>query len=62
MRWINALAVAAAAWLAATPAAAQYGAPADGEWRRHSGDSGSTKYSPLDQITADNVGSGTGRR
>ena len=56
MRWISVLAVAAATWLAAAPAAAQYGAPADGEWRRHSGDSGSTKYSPLDQITADNVG------
>ena len=58
MRWSNApaAAVAVAAWLAASPAAAQYGAPADGEWRRHSGDTGSTKYSPLDQITADNVG------
>jgi quinoprotein glucose dehydrogenase len=27
----------------------------DGEWRSHSADSGSTKYSPLDQITRDNV-------
>ena len=26
-----------------------------GEWRWHSGDSGSTKYSPLDQIRSDNV-------
>ncbi len=35
------------------PAAAQYGA-ANGEWRSYGGDLGSTKYSPLDQITRDN--------
>ncbi len=35
------------------PAAAQYGAQ-DGEWRSYGGDVGSTKYSPLDQITRDN--------
>ena len=46
--------VAAAVCLAAGPAEAQYGAPADGEWRSYAGDSGSTKYSPLDQITAAN--------
>ena len=34
--------------------AAQQGA-ADGEWRSYAGDAGSTKYSPLDQITAANV-------
>ncbi|MCE2541731.1 MAG: PQQ-binding-like beta-propeller repeat protein, partial [Acidobacteria bacterium] len=58
MRWIHAATVAAAmaACLAASPAEAQYGAPADGEWRSYAGDSGSTKYSPLDQITADNFG------
>jgi len=28
----------------------------DGEWRAHSADLGSTKYSPLDQINRDNVG------
>ena len=28
----------------------------DGEWRSYGGDAGSTKYSPLDQITRDNVG------
>ena len=39
--------------LLAGPAAAQYGAT-NGEWRSHGGDVGSTKYSPLDQITADN--------
>ncbi|MDP7690213.1 MAG: pyrroloquinoline quinone-dependent dehydrogenase [Vicinamibacterales bacterium] len=37
----------------ATPADAQYGAQ-DGEWRSYGGDVGSTKYSPLDQITRDN--------
>ncbi len=58
MRWIHALTavVMAAACLAAGPAEAQYGAPAGGEWRSYAGDSGSTKYSPLDQITADNFG------
>ncbi len=39
---------------AAAPAGAQYGARADGEWPTHGGDLGNTKYSPLDQITADN--------
>lgn len=36
------------------PAWAQQGAK-DGQWRSYSGDSGSTKYAPLDQITKDNV-------
>ena len=49
-----AAAVAASAALAAGPAEAQYGAPASGEWRSYAGDAGSTKYSPLDQITAEN--------
>ena len=39
--------------LLAAPASAQYGAT-NGEWRSYGGDVGSTKYSPLDQITADN--------
>ena len=44
-----------AALLALAPAAsAQYGA-SDGEWRSYAGDAGSTKYSPLDQINAENV-------
>ena len=34
---------------------AQQGAPANGEWRRIGGDGGSTRYSPLDQINAQNV-------
>ena len=56
MRWIGAVAVvvAASAGPAAGPAEAQYGAPASGEWRSYAGDAGSTKYSPLDQITAGN--------
>src|SRR5262245_27417774 len=53
LRWICVLSVAAA-FLNATTARAQRGAP-DGEWPAYSGDRGSTKYSPLDQINADNV-------
>ena len=34
------------------PVAAQRGTT-NGEWRSYSGDSGSTKYAPLDQITKD---------
>ena len=45
-----------AALAAAGPAAAQYGAPANGEWPTYGGDLGSTKYSPLDQIDRDNFG------
>ena len=36
-------------------AGAQRG-PSGGQWPNHSGDKGSTKYSPLDQITRNNVG------
>jgi quinoprotein glucose dehydrogenase len=39
-----------------SPAAAQYGAPANGEWPTYGGDLGSTKYSPLDQIDRENFG------
>src|SRR3984957_12984312 len=38
---------------AAFPALAQYGAK-NGEWPTYGGDLGSTRYSPLDQINADN--------
>ncbi len=38
----------------ATPAAV---AAQSGEWRAYAGDAASTKYSPLDQINADNAGS-----
>ena len=53
-------AAAAITWLLGTalsvvPAAAQRGA-ADGQWASYGGDDGSTKYAPLDQIDADNVG------
>ena len=41
------------AGLLAAPAAAQHGAT-NGEWRSYGGDTGSTKYSPLDQITPEN--------
>ena len=41
--------------LLAAVAAAQQGA-GTGEWRRIGGDAGSTRYSPLDHITAQNVG------
>ena len=39
---------------AATLGHAQQGVP-DGEWPTYGGDAGSTKYSLLDQIDADNV-------
>jgi glucose dehydrogenase len=39
---------------AALPAIAQQGA-SNGEWHYYGGDSGTTKYSPLDQINASNV-------
>ena len=47
--------LAIAALAAATPVlTAQQGARG-GEWRWHSGDLGSTKYSPLEQINRENV-------
>ena len=36
------------------PGSGQKGSPG-GEWRAYSADAGSTRYSPLDQITRDNV-------
>jgi quinoprotein glucose dehydrogenase len=39
----------------ASDASAQHGAK-QGQWPTYGGDSGSTKYAPLDQITAENVG------
>ena len=55
-RALGGLVAAALAFVvaAATPAGAQYGARADGEWPTYGGDLGNTKYSPLDQITAEN--------
>ena len=40
--------------LGAVPSGAQNGAPENGEWPTYGGDLGSTKYSPLDQIDAQN--------
>src|SRR4051794_32445207 len=47
--------LAAFAALSLIPASAQHGTPATGEWRVNGGDTGSTRYSPLDQINAANV-------
>ncbi len=47
--------VLAALLLSVGGAAGQQGAPANGEWRRIGGDGGNTRYSPLDQINAQNV-------
>ncbi len=52
--WASLAAVVIA--LSVVPVGAQQGAT-DGEWRSYGGDVGSTKYSPLDQITASNFGS-----
>ncbi|HLH44566.1 MAG TPA: PQQ-binding-like beta-propeller repeat protein [Bryobacteraceae bacterium] len=51
--WAPAL-VASLVWTW-SPARGQQGAPASGEWRTYGGDSGNTRYSPLDQINASNV-------
>ena len=48
------LAVLIVALCATHPAGAQRGAT-EGEWRYYGGDSGSTKYSPLEQINTGNV-------
>jgi len=42
--------------LSAAPSLAQRGVT-DGQWHRHNGDAGATRYSGLDQITRENVGS-----
>jgi glucose dehydrogenase len=42
--------------LAGLPAAAQTRGNVDGEWRYWGGDAWSTRYSPLDQVNADNFG------
>src|SRR3569833_2430303 len=49
------LLIGAFASLFLAPAFVQYGTPATGEWRVNGGDTGSTRYSPLDQINATNV-------
>ena len=47
--------VVAVSMSATAPVLAQQGAT-DGEWHAFAADNGATKYSPLDQINADNVG------
>src|SRR6478735_10652991 len=49
------VAVVAVTLLCVGGAAGQQGAPTSGEWRRIGGDGGNTRYSPLDQINAQNV-------
>ena len=51
--WFRRLFVVSFACAALSHAASD--APAKGEWRQYSGDNGSTKYSPLDQINRSNV-------
>lgn len=53
LAWLLGLCVAL--WSGSARAHAQAGA-AGGEWRSYGGDAGNTKYSPLDQIDADNAG------
>src|ERR1700692_2145431 len=47
-----ALLIAVMVW--AFPGIAQQGASKDGEWHAYSGDTASTRFSPLDQINKDN--------
>jgi quinoprotein glucose dehydrogenase len=47
--------LAAAVMVASVGVSGQRGAPQNGEWRRTGGDGGNTRYSPLDQINAQNV-------
>ena len=53
--WLPCAALIATPLLLPVDLVGQQGATA-GEWRRIGGDGGSTRYSPLDQITAQNVG------
>src|SRR5262245_39193614 len=53
-RLIRVWSLALCASIALTPAVAQKGA-ANGQWHLYAGDSGSTRYSPLDEINEKNV-------
>lgn len=53
-QWIRTGAIFATSVLIALAAYGQQGAQ-DGQWPTYSGDLGSTKYAPLDQINADNI-------
>jgi quinoprotein glucose dehydrogenase len=52
---VRPIGIAAVTLLLSAGVVGQKGAPATGEWRRTLGDGGSTRYSPLDQINAQNV-------
>src|SRR6202142_2121313 len=52
-RWIATIAPMICLLCVAVPASAQSGAK-NGEWRTYGGDLASTRYSPLDQVNADN--------
>ena len=54
--WLGLLTAAVTIAVLGAASSAQRGATA-GDWTHHGGDAGSTKYSPLDQITAANVAS-----
>lgn len=54
-RMLRSCALVAASFLVSVGVSAQHGAPANGEWRRTNADAGSTRYSPLAQITPENV-------
>lgn len=55
-RWVVVTLLLFAAVLSTPPVSAQVGkGAADGRWPHYGGDKASTKYSPLDQINADNV-------
>ena len=56
-RWGVRVALFAGLSIVATlPISGQSGAPKNGEWVTYGGDLGNTKYSPLDQINAENFG------
>lgn len=52
LRFFGSLAIVV--WVLVGATAAQHGTK-DGQWRSYNGDSGSTKFAPLDQINKDNV-------
>jgi len=53
--WAIALTLGAVVIWSLTPAQGQQGTPTPGEWKTYGGDSGNTRYSPLDQINATNA-------
>ena len=53
--WMGRLVPARRSGVSTATGTAQQGA-SDGQWRHYQGDTGATRYSNLDQITAENVG------